>query len=470
MKTFLTAILITLISTVISGSDVQLNGYAPGAAGEYIEVYDQPDPLTGKKLLIEKVRVREDEEFTISIDCDSICWLILRHGIYEFLLLIEADRQYEFELPAFRAMTKAEKLNPFFQYKKVHIKLKGNANINNVIRYVDSIYYDYTNLVAESIYLGEKLPDRDSLLQSFSDIEKSLEGEYATQYFNYRYSVLKMISGKHKIPGSDDIALINQAFFPHMPAYTDLITQVFNGYLGRLANRKETSVIKGMIDSGGPCRDIVKLIMEQNIIRDTSLLEFVLLDNLYTEYYKGGFRKESIEEIFTWISHNATHEYNRKLAALIIKEVQKLKPGNCPPGFSLYDRYGNVLTLDSLRGKFTILAFGTTELTETKYELDILNNWVNEYKDRLQVVILILDDDFQSALEHAGYGKYEFIFLDGSVSDELVNDYNIRYLPSFYFLDRETKLIFSPALMPSENLRKSVVPKLGESFVDDKGD
>jgi len=469
MKALLTAVLVTLTIAVISGRDVQLKGNAPGAAGKFIEVYNQPDPLTGKNILIEKVRVGEDEKFIISIDCDSICWIRLRHGIYEFLLLIEAkDRQYELELPAYRAIPKEEKLNPFFQYKIIHIRLNGEANLNNVIRHIDSLYYDYTNMVTESIYLGEKLPDQDSLLQSFSDVEKSLEGEYALQYFKYRYSVLKIISGKHRIHGSEDIDLINKSFFPLMPAYTDLVKQVFNGYLGRLANNKKTSPIRGMINSAESYRDIVKLIMEQKSIRDTSLLEFVLLDNLYSEYYKGGFRKESIEEMFSWISHNATHEYNRWLAAFIIIEVQKLKPGNCPPGFTLSDSYGNVISLDSLRGKFSILAFGTTELTETRHELDILNNWVNDYKDKLQVVIIILDENFQLALEQAGYRKYDFIFLDGSASDKLLDDYNIRYLPSFYFLDRETRLIFSPALMPSENLRSLVIPELGESFVDDR--
>ncbi|HDZ41401.1 MAG TPA: hypothetical protein ENH59_06975 [Bacteroidetes bacterium] len=65
MKLFLTAVLIILSPAAISGIDVLLEGYAPGAAGKQIHVFKLPDPVRGKKVLIDRLRVDINDKFNI---------------------------------------------------------------------------------------------------------------------------------------------------------------------------------------------------------------------------------------------------------------------------------------------------------------------------------------------------------------------------------------------------------------------
>ncbi|MEA1886266.1 MAG: TlpA disulfide reductase family protein [Bacteroidota bacterium] len=469
-KILTTVLLITLCSITTSGREVQLNGNAPGGANKDIQLYGQADPVTGQPVFIEEIQIPDHEEFGFSIDCENVCWLRLRYGIYEYTLVVKEGGSYEFELPIYKAITENDKLNPFFEYEHTHIKVEDTDDINNDIRYIDSLFYNYSNQFARSIYLGEPLRDKDSILESFAGIKESLEEPYSAMYYEYRYCLLRMISEKRTFPSSEDIDLINRKFLPRMPAYTELVGQVFNGYLRRLANDRQAATLRTLINSGGPYNEISTLILEQQAIKDTSLMEFVLLLNLYNEYYKGGFRKEGVEKIIKWISARASNDYNRNLAQIIIKKINRLKTGTRPPDFRLRNTQGEIYTLDSLRGKFTLLVFGNTNLPETKSELDILNTWAGEYKDRLAVVVILLDEDFDSARKRLKEGNNDFIFLDGSASAGLVQDYEIRYLPAFYFLDSNMKLIQSPALLPSENLKESVIIQLGEGFMDDIGD
>ena len=56
MKKILTLVLvITICSAIIRGRDVQFNGYAPGGAGQNIEVFSQPDPITWQQVLIDRI-------------------------------------------------------------------------------------------------------------------------------------------------------------------------------------------------------------------------------------------------------------------------------------------------------------------------------------------------------------------------------------------------------------------------------
>lgn len=438
---------------------VIIKGSAPGAAGENIQLYTLPGPLTAKKRLIENIAVDSAGNFLFRMDCDSLCWLILQVGIYEYRLLVESGENYQLALPGYRPAGRHEKLDPFFEYKSVHLRLGKGDNPNNAIRTIDSLYYKYVNLVTGAIYLGEKLPDSDSLLSAFSKIGESLESEYEKRYFSCRYSLLSMISRRDISPGRDELDLINSSYRPRMPAYTDLVQQVFRGWLLRLANNDNTGELRKAINSGNNYHAIVEFLIRQGPVSDTSVLEFVLLDNLYSEYYKGGFRKEAVEDIVEDMSSVAINKYNRELAAQVLWQLQKLKPGKRPPPFSLPGRDGLLYTPDSLRGKYSILVFGSADFPETGFELDILNRWVNDFRDSLAVVVILVDEDFGSSFQEGSFGKYDFIFLDGSASDKLLDDYEISYLPAFYFLDREAKLLLSPSVMPSENLRQLIISR-----------
>ena len=467
MKVFVSILLFALATAASSEPAVQvntqppviINGSAPGAGSEHIYLYTLPNPITGEKKLVEKIAVDSAENFLFRMDCDSLCWLILQVGIYEYWLLVESGENYQLTLPGYRAVGRNEKMDPFFEYKSVHLRLGKGDNPNNAIRALDSLYYKYVNLVTGSIYLGKKLPDSDSLLSAFSKIGESLEGEYEKRYFSCRYSLLSMISRRGLSPGRDELDMINSSYSPRMPAYTDLVLQVFRGWLLRLANNDNKGELRKTINSGNNYHAIVEFLIRQGPVSDTSVLEFVLLDNLYSEYYKGGFRKEAVEDIVKDMSSEAINKYNRELAAQVLWELQRLKPGKRPPPFSLPGRDGLLYTPDSLRGKYSILVFGSADFPETGFELDILNRWVNDFTDSLAVVVILLDEDFESSFREGGFEKYDFIFLDGSASDKIMYDYEIRYLPAFYFLDREAKLLLSPSVMPSENLRQLIISR-----------
>ena len=467
MKRILTAVLIILFSAIINGRDVLLNIYAPGAAGKMVQVYNQPDPIMAGNTLLTEILVPDNEMLSLNIDCNDICWLRIRYGVYDLLLVVSEGETYEFELPYYKALTQSDRLNPFFKYRFSHIKVPGDNNINNTIRYIDSLFFQYSGMITRSIYLGEVVDDKEYLLESFAGIEKMLTGDYTLKYFNYRQCLLKMIFRKQRQPGREDIELMNKEYLPLMPAFTDLVNQVYNGYLRRLASDSRTDSLRVYINYGGSYDNIFKLIHRQGTIRDTALLEFVILSNLYNEYYMGGFRKKAIENIFIHMSGNATDKYNRNLAYVITEKINRLKPGNITPGFMLRNRKGETYTLDSLSGKFTILVFGAMGLPETKAELVILFSWAHEYSDELNIVIILLDEDFESSLAELDYNNQNYLFLDGSESSTLIHDYDIRYIPTFYFLDREMRLIQSPAILPSENLRRLVVPKLGSGIIND---
>ncbi|MDT8400103.1 MAG: hypothetical protein RQ743_00285 [Bacteroidales bacterium] len=136
-------------------------------------------------------------------------------------------------------MTKAEKLNPFFEYKEIHLKLEGKGNTNNLVRYIDSLYYDYAGRITESIYLGEKLSDSDSLIEAFHDAGGLIARGYPEYYYKHRACLLEMISGKYKTPEPDHLELMNDTFCPRMPSENlkkTVVSKMNEGFIDNVRN------------------------------------------------------------------------------------------------------------------------------------------------------------------------------------------------------------------------------------------
>ena len=446
---------------------IEIKGRAEGGAGKTIEVLSYNDPVLLRSRPIKSIVVSDDDSFSFKLSYDETGWIKLRYGIYELGLIIEPGGSYYLELPEYKDLPGSENLIPLVKYRYLHLKLKGEDNLNNRIRMIDSLFFNYASGFTRSISLGEPVSDRDSILNIFNRIELATEDEYSQRYHKFRKCLLKMIADRGSRFDASEMEIINNGFYPHMPAYTDLVTQVFNGYLRNLAFEDETKRLRALLNRGGSYTEISAILRQDGLILNESLLEFVIIYNLFNEYYNSGFNKSSLEKILLDISDHAVNDYNKDLSRTIVERINRLKPGNRPPDFNLPDDKGNVFSLDSLEGKFTILAFGSSVLYETKKELDVLKSWVKDYEDYLELVVILLDEDYESSLTEMKSAGYDFIFLDASGRKEILKDYDIRYIPSFYLLDKQARLIQSPAVFPSENLKRSVLILLEKSLIED---
>jgi len=87
--------------------------------------------------------------------------------------------------------------------------------------------------------------------------------------------------------------------------------------------------------------------------------------------------------------------------------------------------------------------------------------------DDLQVITILTDPDFERGAEILRQKDIGWIILDGSMSKDLERAYDIRYLPTFFLIDRDAKLLASPAPMPSENLLKLFKGYLQHDLIED---
>ncbi len=121
-----------------------------------------------------------------------------------------------------------------------------------------------------------------------------------------------------------------------------------------------------------------------------------------------------------------------------IYEVQHLLPGMPAPDFSLLDRDGEVIDLESLRDQFFMLEFYTPTHPQFQQELGLRQAMLNALDSEVFEVISISvepDSAYNEALLDGRDIKGRWVFEPGGMQSLVVTAYNVHTIPTRILVD-----------------------------------
>ena len=110
--------------------------------------------------------------------------------------------------------------------------------------------------------------------------------------------------------------------------------------------------------------------------------------------------------------------------------------GTQAPGFALPTAYGEMVSLDSLRGKPVVLTFWSTGCGWCLYQMPFFQAVHDEMGDDVEIIAIDIGESSSTVREFAEYFGYNFTFaldMDASVT----YTYNIRGTPTSYYIDED---------------------------------
>ncbi len=156
-----------------------------------------------------------------------------------------------------------------------------------------------------------------------------------------------------------------------------------------------------------------------------------------------------IEEVIESYLQSSTNEENK--AAIVLKRDTwaPIAPGQSAPTWTLPDIDGKTMSLADFKGKYVYIDFWATWCGPCKVEIPFYRQLVKDYGDRNVVFVSISVDKDKPAWEKmVQEEKFEWMQLHDAVN--MNDDYLVRYIPSFIFIDTEGKIIDPRAPRPSE--------------------
>jgi peroxiredoxin len=446
----------------IFAQTVKINGSGKGYANTELRFFSQTDPISKNLMPLFRLTCDEKGSFSCLVPCRGTGIINIKTGLYCFNLQINEGSEYTLRLPDFAPKPAGQEYNPYFaETRLIPDVVNDTNNINNLIRIFDGEYNPVFNLVADLISKNYKRNEIPSIIEKLNNISGSMSPTFNSGFIKFRLIMLNMVAYGMYPGRKEDSVMINQAFIPDNQAYTDLIEQIFSGSFRRfLTGTGKDNYIRAIGESSLP--ELRSLVLSDGKAVNSQLRDYVILMNLYNEYWSGSIPLENTLLLMTALKEDASSAFISETASMMILQIPAMLSGRIPPDFSLAGTDGKALSLKDFKGKYLLLCFARSDNPSVMEEFSILKMWQNKYPKELAIVTILVDRDFKTAsgkMKKYGFG---WNFLDGSDADLLEYQYNIKIHPSFILLDTEGKIVANPAPYPSENLEWLVAKKIGK--------
>lgn len=463
-KFFVASLFLITAYQPISAQKMKLSGYGKGYQGAELKIYYQSDPVSKSLVPISRINCDSEGHFECELSIRQSDLVIIKTGIYHLSLYIDTIRDLYIKLPDFIAKTAEEEQNSYFAATKSIPEVPGNrSNINNLISAFDSVYNPIFNRVADRVMYNVKRKDIPSLIEKLNSFSSKGAPSYFNDFIRFRLVMLNQVASGEYPGRKEDSLLINLKFSPENQAYTDLIEQMFTKYLnglsgGRLKESFNHALLKPSVS------ELKQVIFNDGKVTNEQLLEYIIIMNLFDEYYGSTIIREKVIAMLEELKSRGSSEYIRNIAGTIVAKLTMLGAGTIPPFFSLRDDKGEMTSVKDLKGKYLILSFARSDNAFSVSEYGILKSWALKFRDDLNVVTILRDNDYNTGLKRFHNFGFNWVILDGSEADMTEYLYDVVLYPSFLLLDREGKIIVNPCPFPSENLEALIGKKIAEEM------
>ena len=465
-------LILLLVSDCVKGQDVFLKGSGSGYADAELKFYSQTDPVTKRIKPLLRVKCGDTGSFSCVLPCNKSEIIFINTGIFQFRLYVTEGCSYELLFPNFVPKAGIEDQNPFFKETELMPEVINNKqDINNLIRDFDSDYDPVFNFVADRVFRNYKNEDLQKEISKLDKYPVVQDLPFYNSYVRCRKLMLNLVlssAGADKIKA---LEFINSNFDSGNQAHSDLAEQMFSGYFNNFLSGPLKDSFSRAIATGS-FSELKTVIMRDGKITNKELADFVILLNLYADYYNNSLPAENVRKIISLVRSQGESGFVKNIASVILDKINFSLAGNFLPDFSLSDNAGKLISLKDFKGKYVLLSFARSDNPPSLMELGVINTWQKKYSNDIQVVTVLADNNFISGLAKMKNSGFNWIFLNGSNRDYLEFVYDIKMYPSFILLDREGKIIADPCSYPSEELElkinKMLVANPGHSVPENR--
>jgi peroxiredoxin len=398
-----------------TAQNISIQGTAPDYAGATLRFCTCSDYITHTEDPVVQCTVDSAGKFSGAGPMPHKGMVFARAGIYFIYFYALPNGTYTLHLPPHEDKSPADSLNPFYEELPIHagVQTSAEGDINRLMLEGDCKPVDNADYEAYCRY-REGMKKYQSVMQKVRYLSVNYFRDRPVLYYN--------------------------------EAYMDLFNQIYGRYF-EFAHRQDAQ-LSAIINRREGLAALKTFLLRDSTFRNNAVLELAILKNLYDNFYANIFDHESLLSMVKEVEATTPYGAHKTIAGNIIRRVTLLMPGYAPPPFALYDTEGNLHRLDDFKGKALYLIFCKVFSYSAINAFEKLFTLYNVYRDAVNVVVISADDDPAPLKAFRNKERYHWPFLHYSHNPDVLKQYDIKALPTYFLLDKEGKLLLSPAPSP----------------------
>ena len=451
--------LLFLIPFVSSGQHAVIRGVAPLAIGEEIQLRVYDDPISGKERILSKQIIDVDGSFELKVVPNEVQYAFLQVGreCADFFIEREKDVELSF-VPPKRDDKKPRAFNErhFFIPKITGGKsaklneqiIQFNASID---KFLESIYPQLKQRRSPG-FVGEKVAEFEAqMLKDFNSSEA-----FVQDYIKYS------IAGIEQTFLSDRDRLHNKYLKGkrvqfNNPSYVNFVLQFYQGEVYKIAVVNKHEECKKLLDGKEAFAKMDELLLAaETKLQDVSLRRMVLIEGIDGLFGQKDFEAPLLIDALKDFGMLSSNSYVGSAAKNIAAKHEKLAVGTFAPDIVFNDLNGTEKQLTELQGTYVFLELTDAKNAYCQRETNVIPNLKSEFKNVRFVTVCVGDTKAEmQALQKQMNIDWDFGGV--SLSNAILEDYDIQSLPLFFIIDPEGKFYRSPGPDPTKGAQQELL-------------
>ncbi|MDR2065954.1 MAG: TlpA family protein disulfide reductase [Prevotellaceae bacterium] len=450
MKTFLFfACLLISTSTLCSQTHIRIS--APKYKGDVLTLCRYDNYITKKEKKLVKCNIDSAGNSSVMIDIDSVQYIFMHYEKLIYYFFVEPDSDITVTFSEKELLNDKEKLNPFFEplYIAANVTTTGADNINRQLMDID----DKSNDVILAVAKNKKENDRhfkDSLLTVFKNSLVNSNNDFVNNYAKYRTALIEYLFKLKPLKDLQNEYFINKPVLYRNPAYCELLNHINEKYFLHRTQQSQGNAFREAVNKGN-LAEIRKTLSQNEYLRNRDFCDFLILQNAYNEFYDSNFSRAALLEIVNSIAKETANSNIKIIAENIRNAVVNLLAGYSPPYFELNDMQGNKTSLQSFAGKYVYLGFFSVNSYGCIQDFYLMKQLAKKFSEKIHFISICIDskDDIENFVKTE---RINWTFLLCDNNKDIIKEYDVRTFPTYYLIDKNGKLLKSPAPSPSEDI------------------
>ncbi len=435
----------------------KISGTVANCLGQELKIYRISNFLTGEQQTLDSCTVDSAGLFTFSFTIEKTQNLFIDLGKQQAQIFIAPGQEITADLPNYSPLTKKEYLNPYFEKENILIYDENIPDLNSHIVDIEMATARQLKHVLESntpSYTAEMATD------TLLSLKEEFTTEFLKQYLKYSTAVFKQMAH----PGNTSI--VKKNYFRkakpllNNPAFTQLFTTEYENPFIAADGLFYEVVSQAIIKQNLP-DNFTKSIATIFKIENSEMAELIVIKGFYDAANFAPNYQNAITTLMGQFEAQINSEELKALCHSTRKKIEQLMVGSPAPYYELYTLKGKKVPT-VLKRRNVLLAFINTNLNACQRQLRLLEKYKAIYKRQIEIVVVSVYQDRKELERFLSRNDFEGLYFTLWDNNEaLIQDYDIKVLPTYYFIGKDGKLVYSPLSSPEEYMLENLQTVMG---------
>jgi len=441
-----------LISLITKAQNITIKGKAhPSHIGKEVVLSDFTDYITYNLVKESSDTIDKDGYFELKLQSKNTKPILLNINNLIGKIYVQPNFVYGIYFPAEDSTANhqegTETTVDISVYGKDSTEL--NALIIDFNKQYNNLFINSTDKYLSPTKMNSML---DTFLLSSKKRYEHIKNPYFKNYLEYSFADFFSNTSRSK-------TLLNKLFIDkktiqyHNYEYMQFFNAHFKGYLKAYASTKNGGNIYNSINAFADYKDLKNQFKEDKSITNDTLRELLILKGLIDFYYSPDFDKKQVQSVIEQLYRETKVQEHKNISFNILQIINQLQPGAKAPDFVANDKNGQSVNLYNYKGKHVYLNFFSSESETSQKEMQKIIDLKKKFNDKVTFISVCLDDSVKTYKAYLKANpKQDWTILHQAKNSSAKQNYNIKTLSGFFFINPQMQLAQSPALMPSEGI------------------